>query len=89
MQTKKFTLGEFRVGIDFNVSGSADVDEIKRIAADFINLLEAKKKKIGRDNSLASEQFRLIAHAQTLVEDAAMNGVKAVTKNLNVEIISD
>lgn len=68
------TLGEYRVGITFNPGGNQKVNEIKRAAADLIDYLENLKKEAW------PEKLRLIAHAQTLIEDAAMNGVKAVTK---------
>jgi len=63
------TLGELRVRIDFNVSGSNVVDAIKQKTAELINLCENLKAKDGRLASLA----------QTAYEDAAMWAVKAAT----------
>lgn len=71
----KQTIGEYRVGITFNPSNNEKVDIIKMMSADIINYLESFKP--GADG----EKIRLIDHAQTLIEDAAMNGVKAATKN--------
>lgn len=69
-------LGDYRVGIEFNPSGSDDVNRIKRLAADLINFLELKREQLGSD----PEVGRLLSLAQTHIEDAAMWGVKALTK---------
>lgn len=74
MQTK----GEYRVGISFNPSASGTVDEIKRKAADLIDLIEGIPSS--RDSEQGNEAGRLKALAQTAVEDAAMWAVKAATK---------
>lgn len=63
------TIGEERVRIDFNVSGSGVVDEIKRKTAELITLCESLKPLDGRLASLA----------QTTYEEAAMWAVKAAT----------
>lgn len=73
--TKSLTLGEYRVGVTFNPGGNPEVDQIKAMAAEFIDFLE--DRKLGSD----SEKLRLAAHAQTLIEDAAMNAVKFITKS--------
>jgi len=67
------TLGEYRVGITFNPSGNENVEKIKRAAADLIDLVETLPRIDG-------EASRLIALSQTHIEDAAMWGVKAATK---------
>ena len=67
------TKGEYRVGIDFNPGGRDDVNEIKRLAADFIDRIDAIPDREG-------EVSRLKALAMTHAEDAAMWGVKATTK---------
>ncbi len=72
------TKGEYRVGITFNPSADPTVDQIKRQAADLIDLIETLPKT--NDPLFASEQHRLMALAQTHVEDAAMWAVKAATK---------
>lgn len=76
------TLGEYRVGISFNPSKDPAVDEIKRAAADLIDLID-RIDTIDDDDSEVlhdSEVLRLKALAMTHVEDAAMWAVKACTK---------
>jgi hypothetical protein len=68
------TKGEFRVGIDFNPSADDVVGQIKRAAADFIDLVECIPSTPG------NERGRLKALAQTDIESAAMWAVKAQTK---------
>jgi len=73
------TKGEYRVGINFNPSGDDLVGQIKRQAADLIDLIDT----INGDDPLSSkagEVARLKALAQTHIEDAAMWAVKAATK---------
>lgn len=79
MQTK----GEYRVGISFNPSASGLVNDIKRKAADLIDLIEdiaVPPAQADGDVMRSAEVARLKALAQTAVEDAAMWGVKAATK---------
>lgn len=73
------TLGEYRVGIPFNPISDPMVDDIKRRAADLIDLCETMRKETG-DPETDAERNRLISIAQTHLEDAAMWAVKAVTK---------
>lgn len=89
-QQRKLTLGEFRVGISFNPGGHEQVNAIKKTAADLIDYLEAQRNEFnmsfkGKDTpegtQLAGEVNRLISLSQTHIEDAAMWGVKAVTKS--------
>jgi hypothetical protein len=70
------TLGEYRVGIDFNPGGNEAVDRIKRAAADLIDLIA------DLDGSLSEtpEKGRLKSLAMTHIEDGAMWAVKAATK---------
>jgi hypothetical protein len=68
------TKGEFRVGITFNPGKNPLVDEIKRAAADLIDLIEDSIE----ENQ--NEVKRLKALAQTHIEDASMWAVKAATK---------
>ena len=74
MQTK----GEYRVGTTFKPSASGLVDEIKRKAADLIDLIDSIPSD--RDSERGNEAGRLKALAQTAVEDGAMWAVKAATK---------
>lgn len=88
---KKLTLGEKRVRVDFNVSGSDTVSNIKSKSAEIINDLEAiKNDELSKTSNLkneapdqvkhsSGEKLRLIALAQTTYEEAAMWAVKAAT----------
>ena len=69
------TIGEYRVGKDFNPSGDSNVTSIKRIAAELIDTIDQWV-----DDRGDPEVKRLKALAMTHVEDAAMWGVKAATK---------
>jgi hypothetical protein len=73
------TRGEYRVGINFNPSSDDMVGEIKRAAADLIDLIETIPGAEMRDLR-GSEVGRLKALAQTDIESAAMWAVKAATK---------
>ena len=71
--------GDFRVGIAFNPSGNDMVSQIKRSAADLINLVDQIPSD--HDSEVGSERGRLKALAQTEIESAAMWAVKAATKS--------
>jgi hypothetical protein len=73
------TKGEYRVGINFNPSQDDAVGNIKRAAADLIDLIDSISGDAVRDLR-GSEIGRLKALAQTHIEDAAMWAVKAATK---------
>ncbi len=71
------TKGEQLVGAAFNPSNNPVVDELKGLAAELIDLIEAIAPW---SDGVASEVARLKALAQTDVEAAAMWAVKAATK---------
>jgi hypothetical protein len=73
------TKGEYRVGINFNPSGEDLVGQIKRKAADLIDLIDGIDANAGSDAKYA-EVARAKALAQTAIEDGAMWAVKAATK---------
>lgn len=84
----KLTLGANRVRTNFNPSALSPIDELKRMAAAFIDKMEALKNDVAslyydQDPAVyrqeAGECLRLIALAQTAAEEAAMWGVKALT----------
>lgn len=79
MDKKPQTMGEYRVGISFNPGGNPHVDELKKLAAEFIDLCRHLK-----DPDANAEVSRLWALAMTHMEDAAMWAVKAVTKPKDV-----
>lgn len=75
------TKGEYRVGITFNPSNDDMVSQIKRKAADLIDLIQTipTPEPVSLDTHFA-EVNRLKALAQTEIESAAMWAVKAATK---------
>ena len=86
------TKGEYKVGIDFNPSQDDVVGRIKRLAADFIDLVdsievvtekeEEEIKDIEKLWAQIDERRRLKALALTEIELAAMWAVKAATKGV-------
>lgn len=70
------TLGQYRVGTDFNPDGNEAVKVLKTAGAQWIDYLEAHSQR----DDVPAEAKALIAYAQRVVEDAAMWSVKAVTK---------
>ena len=79
------TKGEYRVGINFNPSGDDLVGQIKRQAADLIDLVGSIGDLYPEDapievQAMCGERKRLKALAQTAIEEAAMWAVKAATK---------
>lgn len=72
------TRGEYRVGINFNPSADDLVGQIKRKAADLIDMIEGINN--GELGEHAMEVRRLKALAMTAIEDGAMWAVKATTK---------
>lgn len=72
------TKGEYRVGINFNPSADDHVGQIKRMAADLIDLIDTIPSD--RETERGNERGRLKALAQTAIEDGAMWAVKAATK---------
>lgn len=75
--------GEYRVGIAFNPSNDDMVGQIKRKAADLIDLIDsiAVPTVTSQDSAAHSNEVsRLKALAQTEIESAAMWAVKAATK---------
>ena len=75
MGDETLTLGQYRVGLDFNPGNNPEVTEIKHAAAHLIDLVEKYKGN-------GPEVARLAALAQTGFEDAAMWAVKAATKKV-------
>jgi hypothetical protein len=71
------TEGGIRVRMKFNPSEDATVTNIKVKAAELINVAEAIKH--GDHSEHAGRIARNASHAATLIEDAAMNLVKAAT----------
>lgn len=82
----KQTIGQYRVGVSFNPSQNPLVDEIKRKAAELIDLIVKIEVSSAESHfnqtvlSHAVEGQRLRSLAMTRVEEAAMWAVKAATK---------
>ena len=76
---KKTTLGEARVRTDFNVSEVSKVNEIKLLAAQLIDAINAVPEPENTNATEVGEFFRLKSLAMTAIEDGAMWGVKAAT----------
>ena len=73
------TKGEYRVGINFNPSNDDAVGNIKRQAADLIDLIfDIEDESMNPERDV--ERKRLKALAMTCVEEGAMWAVKAATK---------
>ena len=80
-EKKRLSIGEERVRISFNPSGSGDVYSIKSEAAISINRCE-NAKPLSPSSFDDREVLRLLALAQTAYEEAAMWAVKALTYNI-------
>jgi hypothetical protein len=75
---KTMSKGEYRVGISFNPSEDDLVGQIKRQAADLIDLIDSIPEP--KDAQWGGEIVRLKAQAQRELEGATMWAVKAATK---------
>ena len=73
---EELTLGEYRVGKNFNPSSDPTVTAIKVKAAEFMDLINT----ISTENPLIPEKIRLATIALDQIESAAMFAVKAATK---------
>lgn len=80
-EQKKLSIGEERVRISFNPSGSGDVYSVKSEAAISINRCESAKP-LSPCSFNDAEVLRLLVLAQTAYEEAAMWMVKALTYNI-------
>lgn len=74
---RELTLGEKRVGYNFNPSENMTVKETKRTYADEIDRLEALRMTIN-DIPASVERQRTISRSQTHAEDACMLAVKCI-----------
>lgn len=75
--------GAYRVGLSFNPSSNSVVDQVKKLAAELIDLIDTIEPPAIENGPVAlldGEVARLKALAMTNVEDAAMWAVKAATK---------
>ena len=77
--SKEKTLGERRVRTDFNPGNNDKVQNLKEKFAHLINDVEKLKEFHEPDHQVDPEKMRLIALAQTAIEEASMWAVKAAT----------
>ena len=74
MENSKKSIGEKRVRVNFNPMGTDKIMFKKKEFASLIDGLESEKKQ-----TTDPEKLRLIATAQTKIEEAAMWTIKAMT----------
>ena len=74
MKNSKQTLGEKRIRVNFNPMRTDKIMFKKKEFAHLIDELESEKKE-----TTDPEKLRLIATAQTKIEEAAMWTIKAMT----------
>ena len=74
MEYSKKSIGEKRVRVNFNPMGTDKIMFKKKEFAQLIDGLESEKKE-----NTDPEKLRLIATAQTKIEEAAMWTIKAMT----------
>lgn len=81
-QTRKLTLGERRVRVDFNVQNDSYVHELKVKGAQLIDLIDQAANDPKWDDETLREWLRLKALAMTAIEEGTSWSVKAATINL-------
>lgn len=74
MPSENQSLGQQRVRVSFNPDANPQVEQLKKLAADFIDSCELLKDAGG-----PSEKNRCLSLAQTEIETAAMYAVKGAT----------
>ena len=77
--TKKPTLGQRRVRVDFNPSKTDYVHQIKMAGANFIDLIDMSACKTDFTEDQLADFERLKELAMTAVEDGTMWAVKSAT----------
>ena len=75
-ETRSLTYGEKAVGLTFNPSGDPDVDRVKKLFAEVIDLCHHKRLLAA---NRGTEKGRLFAIAVTEAQEAQMWAVKALT----------
>lgn len=82
MENKELTYGEKAVGLSFNPGNNPDVDKIKKLSAELINIMDdLRKSQNTLHDSKGSEGQRLCSIAITELQTAQMWAVKAITWN--------
>ena len=76
---REITYGEKAVGLTFNPSGDENVNKIKRLYAEIIDLCAKGRTNAVRHFTYNQEQARLFSVAITEAQTAQMWAVKALT----------
>lgn len=79
METKKKTLGEKRVRVDFNTTKDDYVGLLKEKSAELIDIIDKAANNPRWDDETLGEWKRLKSLAMTSIEEGAMWAVKAAT----------
>lgn len=79
METRKKTLGEKRIRVDFNTTRRSYVDLVKEKSAELINIINTCPENVEWDDETRGEWKRLKSLAMTSIEEGAMWAVKAAT----------
>lgn len=82
MENKELTYGEKAVGLSFNPGNNPDVDKIKKLSAQLIDIMDdLRKSQNTLHDGKGSEGQRLCSVAITEIQTAQMWAVKAITWN--------
>lgn len=82
MEEKQLTYGEKAVGLSFNPGGNPDVEKIKKLSAQLIDIMDdLRKSQNTLHDGKGSEGQRLCSIAITELQTSQMWAVKAVTWN--------
>lgn len=79
METKKKTLGQKRVRVDFNATKDDYVNLLKEKSAELIDIIDKAANNPKWDDETLGEWKRLKSLAMTSIEEGAMWAVKAAT----------
>lgn len=81
MEKEHLTLGQQRVGVNFNPTENETVKLLKEKSAELIDLLQSMRDVGSHAEKFSGEKHRLISIAQTEIETACMYAVKSVFKD--------
>ncbi len=82
MEEKQLTYGEKAVGLSFNPGGNPDVEKIKKLSAQLIDIMDdLRKSQNTLHDGKGSEGQRLCSIAITELQTSQMWAVKAITWN--------
>lgn len=82
MEEKQLTYGEKAVGLSFNPGGNPDVEKIKKLSAQLIDIMDdLRKSQNTLHDGKGSEGQRLCSIAITELQTSQMWAIKAITWN--------